>query len=165
MFLQVIGRTSHQIKQLRRGLKDTMVWPLLHARADVIPLVLPRESDALYTPQMILERITWPTMRVEEDEDEEEQEECSLETKCRITGYLRRFSDNACTELKDLMTFWAGWEIPGKELQLQIVNSSFPKSSTCFEILLLPGHYTDYIAFERDIQACLSTTYTRFGLV
>ncbi|MGH0134935.1 UNVERIFIED_CONTAM: hypothetical protein FKN15_025304 [Acipenser sinensis] len=47
----VIGCTSHQIKQLRRGLKDTMVWPLLHARADVIPLVLPSESDALYTSQ------------------------------------------------------------------------------------------------------------------
>ncbi|MGH0154001.1 UNVERIFIED_CONTAM: hypothetical protein FKN15_028249 [Acipenser sinensis] len=101
----VIGCTSHQIKQLRRGLKDTMVWPLLHARADVILLVLPRESDALYTSQMIIERITWPAMRVEEDEEEEE--ECSLETKCRITGYLRRFIDSASsTDLKDLMKFW-----------------------------------------------------------
>ncbi|KAK1158972.1 hypothetical protein AOXY_G22816 [Acipenser oxyrinchus oxyrinchus] len=88
----VIGRTSRQIKQLRRGLKDTMMWPLLHARADVIPLVLPSESDALYTSQMIIERITWPAMRVEEDEEEEE--ECSLETKCRIKGYLRRFIDS-----------------------------------------------------------------------
>ncbi|MGH0119457.1 UNVERIFIED_CONTAM: hypothetical protein FKN15_076681 [Acipenser sinensis] len=50
--------------------------------------MFPRASDTLYTSQMILERITWPTLNVEEDDDEDD---CSLETKCHITGFFRIF--------------------------------------------------------------------------
>lgn len=40
--------------------------------------------------QSILERIVWPAT---EDEAEEE-EECSLEDKCRVAGYLRSFIED-----------------------------------------------------------------------
>ncbi|XP_076736108.1 ATP-binding cassette sub-family C member 4-like isoform X1 [Maylandia zebra] len=42
---RVITQTSRQVKQLRKGLKETMVWPLLTERSDIIPPFLPRESE------------------------------------------------------------------------------------------------------------------------
>jgi len=50
--LQVLGRTSRQVKQLRRGLKETLIWPLLTERKDTIPLLFPRASDLQCTPQV-----------------------------------------------------------------------------------------------------------------
>ncbi|XP_051989522.1 uncharacterized protein LOC127648798 isoform X2 [Xyrauchen texanus] len=82
----VLERTCKQAKQLRRGLKETLIWPLLTERKDTIPLLFPRTSDTLYTPLMILERIHWPT----EDEDSE----VSIEETCRLTGFLRTFIEN-----------------------------------------------------------------------
>ncbi|KAL2098316.1 hypothetical protein ACEWY4_007523 [Coilia grayii] len=48
----VIGRTTRQIKQLRRGLKDVMLWPLLSSRPDVVQLMFPRMVEIQFTPQV-----------------------------------------------------------------------------------------------------------------
>ncbi|KAI9523810.1 hypothetical protein NQZ68_024332 [Dissostichus eleginoides] len=107
----------------------------------------------------VIQRIVWPIM--EEDEDE-----CCLEDKCRVAGYLRIFIEKAsCAQLKALLQFWTGWELLPSELTLKVVSSDFPKSATCFETLRLPAHYHDYEAFVTDIQACLNSTDTGFGLV
>lgn len=50
--MQVLGRTSRQVKQLRRGLKETLIWPLLTERKDTIPLLFPRASDLQCTPRV-----------------------------------------------------------------------------------------------------------------
>ncbi|KAL2087265.1 hypothetical protein ACEWY4_018324 [Coilia grayii] len=57
----VLGRTTKQIKQLKKGLKDSGVWDLLSARPDTAMVMFPRTSEAALTPQMILDKITWPT--------------------------------------------------------------------------------------------------------
>ena len=41
-----------QTKQIRKGLKETMLWPLISARPDVAPVIFPRESSAVLTPQV-----------------------------------------------------------------------------------------------------------------
>ncbi|KAI3377244.1 hypothetical protein L3Q82_008486, partial [Scortum barcoo] len=80
----VIGRTMRQIKQLRKGLKDVTVWPLLTSRPDVVPLLFPKMTEMQFTPQMLLGKITWPV----EDSDDEDFD---IESTCRITGFLRMF--------------------------------------------------------------------------
>ncbi|XP_039657012.1 uncharacterized protein LOC120559389 isoform X2 [Perca fluviatilis] len=160
LFHAVISRTSRQVKQLRKGLKETMVWPLLKERADIIPTFFPRNSEAALSSHLIIQKILWPVM------EEEDEEEVCLEDKCRVAGYLRFFIENAsCTQLKRLLQFWTGWELLPSELALEVVSSDFPKSSTCFETLRLPAHYNDYKAFASDIQACLNSTDTGFGLI
>ncbi|RXN17380.1 G2 M phase-specific E3 ubiquitin- ligase-like isoform X1 [Labeo rohita] len=86
----VLGRTIRQIKQFRRGLKDTKVWSLLQERPDVVPLMFPRQSEAACCPQTILSNITWPA----EEEDDDDEDTYSLPVKCRIAEYLRRFIEN-----------------------------------------------------------------------
>ncbi|MGH0171316.1 UNVERIFIED_CONTAM: hypothetical protein FKN15_060840 [Acipenser sinensis] len=52
-------------------------------------------ASATDRSQVILERMTWPTLSEEgERDDEDEDHECSPETKCRITGFFRRFFEN-----------------------------------------------------------------------
>nr|XP_055060770.1 uncharacterized protein LOC129444253 isoform X3 [Misgurnus anguillicaudatus] len=157
----VIGRFMRQIKQIRKGLKETMLWPLISERPDVAPVIFPRESSAFLTPQCILERIIWPTMTDDDDDDE-----CSVTDKSRIAGYLRRFIQNASSdELKALMKFWVGWEAPTTTLTLEVTDCSLPKSSTCFETLRLPVRYKDFTVFKEELIACLQTCDTGFGLV
>ncbi|XP_062846705.1 uncharacterized protein LOC134308102 isoform X3 [Trichomycterus rosablanca] len=42
----VLTGPSRQIKQFRQGLKESMIWPLLEARPDVVPVIFPRHSTA-----------------------------------------------------------------------------------------------------------------------
>ncbi|KAK6299081.1 hypothetical protein J4Q44_G00305910 [Coregonus suidteri] len=108
----VVGRTMRQIKQLRKGLKDVMVWPLLTSRPDVVPLLFPKMAEMQFTPQMLLEKITWPV----EDSDDED-----FDTTCRITGFLRMFIETASSgTLAQLLTFWVGWEMLPPELRVEI---------------------------------------------
>ncbi|CAL8313935.1 unnamed protein product [Arctogadus glacialis] len=156
-----IGWFMRQIKQIRKGLKETMLWPLISERPDVALVIFPRESSALLTPQCILERISWPTMTDDDDDDE-----CSVTDKSRITGYLRQFIQNASSdELKALVKFWVGWEAPTTTLTLEVTDCSLPKSSTCFETLRLPARYQNFTTFKEELIACLQTTDTGFGLV
>ncbi|KAK5892007.1 hypothetical protein CesoFtcFv8_012431 [Champsocephalus esox] len=141
-----------------------MVWPFLKERADIIPTFLPRTSEAALNFHTVIQRIVWPIL--EEKEGEEDEDECCLEDKCRVAGYLRIFIEKAsCAQLKALLQFWTGWELLPSELTLKVVSSDFPKSATCFETLRLPAHYHDYEAFVTDIQACLNSVDTGFGLV
>nr|XP_040023949.1 uncharacterized protein LOC120812204 isoform X2 [Gasterosteus aculeatus aculeatus] len=153
----VVGRTMRQIKQLRKGLKDVMVWPLLTSRPDVVPLLFPKMAEMQFTPQMLLEKITWPV----EDSDDDDFD---LDTTCRITGFLRMFIETASSgTLAQLLTFWVGWEMLPPELTVVISEGTLPTSSTCFETLKLPAHFKIYMDFEKALVAAIKST--GFGLV
>ncbi|XP_074519367.1 uncharacterized protein LOC141785115 [Halichoeres trimaculatus] len=159
LFHAVLQRTSRQVKQLRRGLKETLIWPLLTERKDTIPLLFPRTSDTQCTPQMVLDKIHWPTQDLEDSD-------VPLEDACRITGFLRTFVENSSPSiLGKLLEFWVGWNVLPRNLEVEVVEGTFPGSSTCFQLLKLPGHYKDYNVFERDILAAVMSVDTGFGLV
>ncbi|KAJ8009672.1 hypothetical protein DPEC_G00093930 [Dallia pectoralis] len=112
------------------------------------------------SPEIILEHILWPL------EEEDEDDEYSVDIKCRIAGYLRQFIETASTDnLKQLVKFWVGWEIPMRDMQLEVVKGDFPKSSTCFLTLRMPGHYKCYQEFSSCLLSCIATNDTGFGLV
>lgn len=67
--------------------------------------------------------------------------------------------------LGKLVQFWVGWNVLPKELDVEVVDSHFPKSSTCFNLLKLPGHYKEYSVFERDVLAAIWSVDTGFGMV
>ncbi|XP_073767217.1 uncharacterized protein isoform X2 [Danio rerio] len=154
----VIGRRTRQIKQIKRGLKDTFVWNLLTERKDVV--FFPNESEDLVTSEMLLSHISWPT------ESDSEDDEYSTDEKDRITGYLKKFIETASAkDLKNLMKFWVGWERMEENMVVEIVKSDLPKSSTCFCVLRIPGHYSDYQSFVSDLMMCIGTCQYGFGHV
>ena len=51
---KVIGRTMRQIKQIRKGLKETEVFQLLTGRADVVPMMFPRHSATVCSAKVTL---------------------------------------------------------------------------------------------------------------
>ncbi|MEQ2273593.1 hypothetical protein XENORESO_006221 [Xenotaenia resolanae] len=109
---------------------------------------------------IILDKITWPT------HDDEEDIEVSLEDTCRVSGFLRTFIENASSkQLEKLVQFWVGWNVVPRSLDVKVVENSFPKSSTCFHLLKLPRHYTEYSSFKTDIIAAISTVDTGFGMI
>uniref|UniRef100_A0AAV2MM20 HECT domain-containing protein n=1 Tax=Knipowitschia caucasica TaxID=637954 RepID=A0AAV2MM20_KNICA len=154
----VIGRTMRQIQQLRKGLKDVMLWPLLTSRPDIVPLLFPKMAEIQFTPQMLLERIIWPVEDSDEDFD--------IESICRITGFLRMFIETASSDtLAQLLTFWVGWERLPSELKVEVSVGNFPTSATCFETLKLPAHFKIYTEFEEALLAAINSARTGFGLV
>ncbi|KAL0970154.1 hypothetical protein UPYG_G00238040 [Umbra pygmaea] len=160
----VLGRTAKQIKQFRKGIRETGVWPLLTERRDVVQLMYPRTKDAGVSPEILLDQIVWPHENTHDEEDDDEG--YPLETKCRISGFLRHFVETASQQaLKELLRFWTGWEVLSTDLQLEVVKSNAPKASTCFKCLRIPGHYTDYKDFSYNLQACIATCDTGFGLI
>lgn len=46
--------------------------------------------------------------------------------------------------LGKLLQFWIGWNVLPRHLDVDVVESNFPSSSTCFHLLKLPGHYKEY---------------------
>ncbi|KAG7257295.1 hypothetical protein CRUP_008542 [Coryphaenoides rupestris] len=110
---------------------------------------------------MILERIIWPAAS-----DSESDEEFDIGSKCSITGYLREYIQEATSnELCNLLKFWVGWAVLPQSLYVKVKSVSLPTAVTCFETLHLPGHYTSFDKFKRDLQASVSTTDSGFGLV
>ncbi|XP_073709377.1 uncharacterized protein [Misgurnus anguillicaudatus] len=146
----VLTRTWRQVKQLRQGLKESMVWQLLEARPDVASVVFPSQSMADCSTQ----------------EEEEGDNEPLFTTQSRISGYLRQFVETAdqC-KLKQLVKFWVGWELPMKDMEVKVVQAEHPTSSTCFCILRLPAHYTTYDQFKKHLESCIATSNVCFGLV
>ncbi|XP_049333312.1 uncharacterized protein LOC125801151 [Astyanax mexicanus] len=156
----VIGRLSRQIKQLRRGLKETPIWAFLLQRPDAVSFLFPRETMEC-NPELILQAICWPGQ-----EEEDSDSEYSLATKCCISGFLRQFIETASpAEVKNLLKFWTGWEVLPRELTFKIVKGNLPTASTCFEVLKIPGHYKDFESFRIDLLACICTHHTGFGLI
>ncbi|XP_058250761.1 uncharacterized protein LOC131356035 [Hemibagrus wyckioides] len=104
-------------------------------------MFFPMESEDAYSAEMLLSQISWPTY-----DDDEEEEEYPAETTQHITGYLKQYIDAASSkELKDLLNFWVGWEVVKENLAVVnlVVRGDLPRSSTCFCILPLPGHYKE----------------------
>ncbi|CAL8350446.1 unnamed protein product [Boreogadus saida] len=100
----VINRVRLPIKQIRKGLKETGIWPLLSSRPDVGPIIFPRESNEELKPQAVIQNIHWPEPK--SDSDEEEDDPVPLERVSLITGFLRKFIEEASPEvLRDLMRF------------------------------------------------------------
>ncbi|XP_032431527.1 uncharacterized protein LOC116727944 isoform X1 [Xiphophorus hellerii] len=157
----VLGRVARQIKQLRRGLKETPIWSLVTRRPDAVPLLFPREEASL-CPEVVLQHITWP----ETDDGSDEDDDCSKETRCRISGYLKQFIANATPpELKEMMKFWTGWENLPASLSVEIIHGNYPTAATCYETLRIPCHYRSYKSFSDEFLACISSTQTGFGLL
>ncbi|KAG7270936.1 hypothetical protein CRUP_033673, partial [Coryphaenoides rupestris] len=48
--------------------------------------------------------------------------------------------------------------ISANSLYVKVKSVSLPTAVTCFETLHLPGHYTSFDKFKRDLQASVSTT-------
>ncbi|XP_032381954.1 uncharacterized protein LOC116695644 isoform X2 [Etheostoma spectabile] len=89
----VLGRTTQQVKQIRRGLKDTGIWEFFSSRPDAVQVLFPRACNAEITPQMILDNINWPR-----DEDIDEGI-VSLEDHCRVMTFLRKFIEDGTLPL------------------------------------------------------------------
>lgn len=49
---KVLERTSMQLKQLKRGLKETGIWEFLSSRPDAVLHFFPRASEKEITPQV-----------------------------------------------------------------------------------------------------------------
>ncbi|XP_073718147.1 uncharacterized protein [Misgurnus anguillicaudatus] len=157
----VLGRRTRQIKQIRRGLKETFVWNLLNERKDVA--LFPKESEDSCTPEMLLSHISWHRS---DDEDDDDDDEYSPDIKERITGYLKQLIETASSkDLKNLLKFWVGWERMEANMAVEIVKSDFPKSSNCFCVLRQPGHYNDFQTFKKDLLMCIGTCKYGFGHV
>ncbi|MEQ2172614.1 hypothetical protein GOODEAATRI_022935 [Goodea atripinnis] len=69
------------------------MWSLLTSRSDVAPLLFPKLSEILFTPQMLLDKVTWPVMNTDDDEG------CDAKSMCRIAGFPRTFIETgvACS--------------------------------------------------------------------
>ncbi|XP_030228798.1 uncharacterized protein LOC115555893 [Gadus morhua] len=145
----VIHRVRLPIKQIRKGLKGTGIWPPLSSRPDVGPIIFPRESNEELNPQAVIQNIHWPQPKCDSDEDEDDP--VPLEKVSLITGFLWKFIEEASPEvLRDLMRFWVGWELPAKELFVEVATSTYPTAFTCFYKLKLPGHYQTYPIFHQE---------------
>ncbi|CAL8268396.1 unnamed protein product [Boreogadus saida] len=68
----VIHRVRLPIKQIRKGLKETGIWPLLSSRPDVGPIIFPRESNEELKPQAVIQNIHWPEPKSDSDEEEDD---------------------------------------------------------------------------------------------
>ncbi|XP_035501964.2 uncharacterized protein LOC118317415 [Scophthalmus maximus] len=162
----VLGQLNMQIKQVKKGLKETGIWPLLNLRPDVVPVLFPRECEAEINPERVLQSIIWLHVRQTNDSDSDDLENETMQ----VTGFFRQFVEEASADsLRELMRFWVGWEVPCKNLKLEEVQSTGPRhlptSSTCNECLRLPNHYTSYAALKADMILCLRSVESGFVLV
>ncbi|XP_019746442.1 uncharacterized protein LOC109528382 isoform X9 [Hippocampus comes] len=166
LFHAVIERTRDQINQFQRGLQDTGLWPLLIHRREIIPILFPREAETQVTSQMLLDCITWPcsTTVIFEEYEAVHFDERDLEDTSRVSSFLKNFIETESSdELKSLIRFWIGWEVPAAEMKVEIVEGVLPTAVTCFEKLRLPRHYTEYSKFRLDLRACISSSWSGFG--
>ncbi|XP_026100043.1 uncharacterized protein LOC113070840 [Carassius auratus] len=159
----VLGRNSRQLKQFKQGLKESLILPLFESRPDTVSSVFPRQSMADCSAEVILNNIKWPEDGGVADDDDSGY---SVESKCRIMGYLRQFMRTVSQEqLKQLVKFWVGWEIPMDNMKVEVVRAEYPTSSTCFRTLRLPGYYNSYSEFSIHLENCIATNDTGFGLL
>lgn len=84
-------------------------------------------------------------------------------SSCSSLTYLFQKNTGTPAELKSLVKFWIGWELPAVEMKLEIVDAVLPTALTCFEKLRLPRHYTTFHAFHQELCACIATTDCGFG--
>lgn len=160
----VLDRTKCQVKQLRRGIKETKIWSLITAREDAIKTVFPRASEVQYGSEVILQHITWPVANSDDDDDDNDGLRPEIVTR-QIT-FLREYIQKASfDQLQKLMSFWTGWEVPSNSLQVKVCKGTFFKASTCSRTLMLPADILTMDEFSSTLQACANTSSTGFGLV
>lgn len=78
---------------------------------------------------------------------------------------LLSFCPASPEQLRNLMKFWIGWEVPSPVLKFELTTADLPTASTCFERLRLPQHYTSYSKFKEDMMMCLTSVDSGFGLI
>ncbi|KAF1385988.1 hypothetical protein PFLUV_G00113470 [Perca fluviatilis] len=162
----VIHRVRQPIKQIRKSLKETGIWPLLSNRPDVHPIIFPRESNEELNPQDVIQSIHWPQPKFDSDEEEDNEDKVPLEKVSLITGFLRKFIEEASQEvLHDLIRFWVGWELLTRNLLVEVVTSTYLVALTCFLKLRLPSHYQAYKMFHQDLMMAMSSVSCGFGIV
>ncbi|XP_023822114.1 uncharacterized protein LOC105356421 isoform X2 [Oryzias latipes] len=161
---RVLHNGMQPIKQIRKGLKDTGIWPLILARPDVHCILFPREASVELSSQTMIESICWPQSICDSDEDDEEP--VPLKDISTVTGFLRKFIEEASPKvLCDLMKFWVGWEHQTRSLYVKVVRSTYPVAHTCLYTLELPSHYSTYKMFKEDMIMALSSISSGFGKV
>ncbi|KAI7789827.1 uncharacterized protein LOC130549524 [Triplophysa rosa] len=163
LYHAVIVRREKQIRQIRQGLKDTRVLRMIKERSALIDVLFPRASAQRIEPEMILDRIIWPTV----DSDDEEYGDYSLDDTYRMTGFFRQYIENGTPEeLLQLIQFWVGWALLPQHLYVEVSSDiTMPTASTCRETIKLPVKYSTYESFCKDLKAAVSSTETGFGLV
>ncbi|KAK0143145.1 hypothetical protein N1851_018729 [Merluccius polli] len=139
-------QTMRQIKQLRKGLKGQMLSP---------NVLFPKMAEMQFTPQMLLQKITWPV----DDSDDEDLDLLYIHIRSELSDQI------AGSTLAQLLTFWVGWEMLPPELRVEISGGTLPTSSTCFETLKLPAHFKTYMDFEKALVSAINSAQTGFGLV
>ncbi|KAK7125348.1 hypothetical protein R3I93_010121 [Phoxinus phoxinus] len=160
----VLGRNARQLKQFKQGLRESLILPLLESRPDTVLSVFPRQSMAECSAEVILDHIKWPDEGGLEDDGDDSG--YSIDIKCRIMGYLRQFMKTVSQEqLKQLVKFWVGWEIPMANMKVEVVRAEYPTSSTCYRMLRLPGYYKSYSEFSVHLENCIATNDSGFGLL
>ncbi|KAK1888575.1 Dedicator of cytokinesis protein 4 [Dissostichus eleginoides] len=102
----------------------------------------------------VLDHIEWPLELSSDDEGE-----YSVAFKIRLQSIFA----TSPKQLRQLVTFWVGWDVPMKGMQMHVVKGDFPRSSTCFLTLRLPGHHESYLDFAAQLEQCIATNET--GLV
>ncbi|XP_035984962.1 uncharacterized protein LOC118558609 [Fundulus heteroclitus] len=156
----VVERTTLQVKQIRRGLKEAGVWEFFSSRPDAVKALFPRTSEAQITPKVVLDNINWPG---EEDIDEDI---VSIDHHNRIMGYLRRFIETGTSDmLKSLLTFWTGWNVVSPNLEVEVIDCGLPQASTCFMTLKLSKNCLNYEDFSQELSASISSSYSGFGQI
>ncbi|KAK0153289.1 hypothetical protein N1851_005022 [Merluccius polli] len=164
----VIGRVTRQIKQLRRGLKETPMWTLVTQRPDTVALLFPKEGAGNFSPEV---NFNYSDLVMYFFSDSHGLVRIvTMMTIVQLTpnaAYPAIFDSSLLmvaspTELTDLVKFWTGWEILPPSLSVEVVEGRYPTASTCFETLRIPGHYKDYTSFKRDILACICSCHTGF---
>lgn len=158
----VIERRRTQIKQLRKGLKDSGVLNMIKERPALAAVLFPRSAEQAMDSQTILKRIIWP-MPDSEDEDDHS----SVEETCLVTGFLRAYIENGSSwELNQLLKFWTGWSIPPQHLYVEVSPEiTMPAASTCMTMLKLPLKCPSYQTFKENLEASVRSTEFGFGMI
>ncbi|KAL6487604.1 hypothetical protein MHYP_G00042300 [Metynnis hypsauchen] len=68
-----------------------MMWPLLEASPDVVPVIFPRHSTAECNAQVVLDNIIWPS----KEETDNDDDGFPIPVKFRIAGYVWQFVETA----------------------------------------------------------------------
>ncbi|RVE61339.1 hypothetical protein OJAV_G00169860 [Oryzias javanicus] len=162
LYHAIIERRRTQIKQMRKGLKDSGVFCMIKERPALASILFPRSADQVMDSQTILKRIVWP-MPDSEDEDDHR----SLEETCLVTSYLRTYIENGSSqELHRLLKFWTGWCIPPQQLYVEVSGDiGLPVASTCMTTLKLPQKCATYQTFKDNLEAAVGSTDFGFGMI
>lgn len=158
----VIERRLTQMKQLRKGLKETGVLNMIKERFALAAVLFPRSTEQVLDSQTILKRIIWPT-----PDSDDEEDHISVEETCLVAGFLRDYIENGSSqELHNLLRFWTGWSIPPQHLYVEVSPEvTMPVASTCMTTLKLPQKSSSYQTFKENLEASIRSTEFGFGMI